>query len=267
MRGGGRVLIALILAGLATSALVCQPRLVVDTPSSYQVGDRVDLSALVVDSEGRNHPLRDVILPDAKVVVVIVLGGAYHTRPEEKFRGTLWCRDSFDDLAIQRALVRRFQDEPVQFLPIAVPPVYKPETYGWPGDPFLGKPDDAAEYQSAVATFIEATEREKDSGLLPFDTIYYDPKFRLAQNRKERQLGPEFGTIYEWQGKFKWQNDPRRYGTPTIWILKGDGTVATEPLVGNDYDSVPPDIHYGYAEASAAIENALHSNPSNPGSP
>lgn len=252
--------IGLLLAGLASSAVFCQPKLVVDSPSSYRVGDLVDLESLVLDRDGMPHQLEDIIDPNAKLLVVIIFGGAFKDRPDEAaFRGPLWCRDSFDDLAIQRALVRRFEKEAVQFIPIAVPPVYKPEDYGWPDDPFLGRPEDDPVYQAAVGSFIAATERQKRADLLPFDTIYYDPKFRLAQNRKERELGPEFGKIYDWQGKLKWHADPRRYGTPAIWILSPEGEVLTEPLVGNDYDARPPEIFYGYAEAEERISRALQS--------
>ncbi len=250
--------IAFSLAGCISASLFCQPRLVLDQPSSYQVGDKVDLGSILEDSSGAGHRLGDLIQPDARVLVLIIFGGGLKSFPdEEKFRGPLWCEDSFDDLAVQRALVSRFHEEPVQFFAVAVPPVYKPETFGWERDPFLSLPDDSEDYRQAVEQFIQATEKEKARGLLPFDTVYYDPRFRLAQNKKERELGEQFGTIYDWQGKLKWHNDPRRYGTPTIWILGRDGEVLVEPLYGNDYDSDPPEIHYGYAEASALIEHAI----------
>ncbi len=249
---------SLVLAVLASGTLYCQPRLVVETPSAYQVGDRVEADSLLMDASGETVTFGEILDPEAKAVVVIVFGGGFKSAPDrEQFRGPLWCEDSFDDLGVQRALASRFAEEPVQFVPIAVPPVYKPENFGWDQDPFLGKPDDSEEYRAAVREFIDATEEARATGMLPFEKIYYDPKFRLAQNRKERKLGPEFGEIHPWQGKLKWHLDPRRYGTPTIWILDSEGKILSEPLFGNDYDADPPEIYYGYAEAAARIEAAL----------
>jgi hypothetical protein len=55
----------------------------------------------------------------------------------------------------------------------------------------------------------------------------------------------------------KWPQDARIYGAPAIWFLGRDGTVLTEPFFGNDYDSEPPQINYGFSELTAEIERLL----------
>lgn len=258
-RLGGPRAIGLVFTLFGFVASVhCQPRLIVEEPQGYRVGERISEEAFVLDKEMVPHRIRDLIKPDVRVAVMVIFGGDFKTAPEEeKFRGPLWCEDSFDDLAVQRALVHAFKDRPVQFIAVAVPPVYHAKRFGWTDDVFLSRPDDSPEYREAAQTFIEATEREVRNGLLPFEEVYYDPKFRLAQNRKERELGPEFGPVYEWQGKLKWAEDGRKYGTPTIWLLGRDGEILTEPLFGNDYDADPPEVNYGYQDARELIERLL----------
>jgi hypothetical protein len=251
------LLIVLLFAG-SIAAASGQPKLVLKTTESYQVGDRVSEEIFILNKDMKKIPLLKLIKPDTRVVVLIFFGGGMKSRPDRtEFRGTLWCEDSFDDLSVQRALFHTFKDSAVQFVPVAVPPVYRPTSYGWEESDFLGSSEDSDTYLDAARSFIEATEREVASGLIPFPEVYYDPKFRLAQNRGERDLGPEYGTVYDWQGKLKWHQDARRYGAPTIWFLSGDGTVLAEPFFGNDYDSDPPEIYYGFAEGRDLIENLL----------
>lgn len=242
---------------LSVSAAFCQPRLITETPSGYQVGDQVDGTTLLLDNEMRPRQLKDLIEPETKVVVLIIFGAGFATPPEGAHRGPFWCEDSFDDLSVQRALYSALKNEPVQFIPVATPPVYNPAPFGWEDNVFLDQPDESEAYKEAVRSFIAATERQVESGLIPFPKVYYDPKFRLAQNKKQRELGPGFGKIYDWQGKLKWSLDSRRYGTPTLWILDGDRTVLTEPLFGNDYDSDPPEINYEFRDTRELIEKWL----------
>ena len=101
------------------------------------------------------------------------------------------------------------------------------------------------------------TEDLKKSTVIPFETIYYDPKARLLQDMEDKELSPEYGEIREWQGMFKWYEDPRRYGAPTIWLLDSSGKILTEPFWGNDYGSSPPQINYGFAELKEAIVKLL----------
>jgi len=251
-------LLVLLLVVSSMTPLFCQPKLVLKAADSYEVGDQISEVTFVLDKDMKQVTLRKLIKPETRVVVLIFFGGGMKSPPDRaEFRGTLWCEDSFDDLSVQRALFHTFKDSAVQFLPVAVPPVYRPKAYGWGERDFLGSPDDSDGYLQAARSFIKATEREVASGLIPFPEVYYDPKFRLAQNRGERELGPEYGTVYDWQGKLKWHQDARRYGAPTIWFLSSDGTVLAEPFFGNDYDSDPPEIYYGFAEGRDLIERLL----------
>ncbi len=259
-RGGSLLSLGVALLSVATA--FCQPRLITEAPGGYQVGERVDGATLLLDKDMRSHQLKDLIDPQAKVVAIIIFGAGFSTPPEGSQRGPFWCEDSFDDLSVQRALYHALKNQPVQFIPVATPPVYNPKAFGWPDNVFLDEPDESKAYQAAAREFIDATEEQIETGLIPFPTVYYDPKFRLAQNKKQHPLREGFGKIYDWQGKFKWDQDSRKYGTPTIWILSHDGTVLTEPLFGNDYDSDPPEIHYEFRDAMTLFEKWLADNPS-----
>lgn len=255
-----QLLISLSIAGLVAAAASGQegPRLVTTEPASYVPGEKIDPSIWLLDNQLQRVRLIDILKPDTRVALLIFFGGAAADFPDAEARGPLWCEDSFDDLAVQRAAYHEFLDNPsVQFIPVAVAPVYHAERFGFGDDVFLSRPDHSPEYIQAVRSFVDLTEAARATTLLPFEAIYYDPKHRLAQNRKERELGEGFGEIYPWQGQFKWHGDPRRYGTPTIWFLGPDGKVLHSPLVGNDYDAESPEINYGYRELKQIIEQLL----------
>jgi hypothetical protein len=242
-----------------------QPKLIVEEHTGYKVGDRLDPATFVLTNRLQRVRLTDVFSPDSKVVVLILFGGGAKEIPEgEEFRGSLWCEDSLDDLSVQRALYHAFKDRHVQFVPVAVPPVYSPERFAWSPDVFLGQPDSSDLFKRAVKSFLKATEVSVLDGTIPFPEVYYEPRFRLAQNHGERQLGPEFGIVHDWQGKLKWHLDGRKYGTPTLWFLDRRGTVLTEPLFGNDYDSEPPNITYGYREAKELLDELLGASSTEP---
>lgn len=236
-----------------------KPRLVMGGSTSYQTGEMADESIWLLDQQLNRVHLGELIRTETEVAVLILFGGAAAQFPESRsYRGPLWCEDSFDDLSVQRALVNYFKKDPrVQFIPVAIPPVYGASRFGFAEDVFLSEADNSPEYRQAVERFISHTEAAKTGSLLPFEEIYYDPKNRLAQNRGQRQLDETFGEIYPWQGKFKWHLDPRKYGTPTIWLLGGNLEILQDPFVGNDYDSGPPEIYYNFTDLKQAIEKHL----------
>ncbi len=252
-----KLLLPGLFLGLLSAGLMSQPKLVVSSPSSYVPGERIDPETWVLDAELRKVRLLDQVKPETRVVVLVLFGGGFRTRPEEPFRGPLWCEDSFDDLSVQRALVAEFAELPVEFLAVAAPPVFAAEKYGFQEDVFLAQGAETSEFAEAVRGFVKATEKEIETSLLPFDTVYYDPKARLTQNRDSADLGSEYGEIYPWQGKLKWHLDPRKYGAPTIWLLSATGEVLREPFWGNDYDSDPPEINYGFPELREAVSAEL----------
>lgn len=253
---------ALLLGVLFLPSLVetacSQPRLVSKKPAGYQVGDKLDPDTFVEDKDLNRVRLLEAVKPDTRVVVLVIFGGAARPEPGgHSFRGPLWCLDSFDDISVQRALVETFKDQPVEIIGIAVPPVYSTAHEDYGRDVFLGKPDDSPEFQKAARLFIDTTEQQVKNGFLPFPTLYYDLKYRLGLNRSEYMPGPAYGPVSPWVGKLKWYQDPRKYGTPTIWILSGKGEILRPPFFGNDYDSSPPEINYGYKEVREAVEQAL----------
>ena len=241
---------------LLAAGLVVQPSLNPPLPQGYGVGDRVDGGTLLLSREMETRKLSEIVTSDSKVVVLTLLGGGAPSAPvEHPLRGGLWCLDTFDDLPLQRALVRHFRDQPVQFVAVAVPPVYD-NTYGFEEDVFVRLGEQDPLLRSQAQMFIELTEQTRDSGVMPFKEIYYDPKFRLAR-RKRLQPDPDAGSFFPWQGRLRWYRDSRKYGTPTLWILDRDLTVLREPFVENNYNFDPPQIAYDFRDVRDAIAALL----------
>lgn len=243
---------ALLLLGL-----MGQPKLITSKPSSYLPGEQIDPDTWVLDSEMKKVRLLGQVGPETRLVVLALFGGGFKTRPEAPFRGTLWCQDSFDDLSVQRALAAQFAELPVKFLGVAVPPVFSAEKYGFHDEVFLNQGVETSEFVEAARAFINATEKELESSLLPYDVVYYDLKARLTHNRESGDFGPGYGEVFPWQGKLKWHLDPRQYGAPTIWLLTPSGEILREPFWGNDYDTEPPEVNYGFQELRDAVAAQL----------
>ena len=222
---------------------------------SYRPGDEVDSSVSFLDSEGRAVTLADQIDGATKLLYLIIFGGAYAKKEPDK-RGRLWCGDSSDDMAVHRTVYFNYAGEGVTFVPVATPPVYS-TGYGFKKDVFLVEPENSSAYQSALAEFIEKTEVLKQDGTLPFDAVFYDPRFRLLDNPSEHEHVPAYGTIHPWQGHFKWFEDEQRYGTPTIWLLDANLRVIRTPFWGNVYEGVPVQINYTVHDIIRALDAAL----------
>lgn len=243
------LLVVPFVAVVLSVSAFAQPRLQVEKPYGYQVGDKIEEAVTVFDNNLQPHSLVSLIKPGTKLVVLVGFGGFAAQTPQKRFRGPLWCEDSFDDLAVQRALVSAFRRSPVQFIGIAVPPVYNPVRYGYPENVFLGIPEDSAEFIASAKRFIEGTQEHINSGLIPLDQVYYDPRYRLAE--KPTPGGPT------WQGKLRWHLDPRKYGLPIIWLIGPKGEILQEPFFSNEYASDPPHIMYQFQDVKAAIEKYL----------
>ncbi|MFZ0429744.1 MAG: hypothetical protein WAO20_16630 [Acidobacteriota bacterium] len=204
------------------------------------------------------QPVRlwDQVGADARVVVLILFGGAAAAVPEGAFRGPLWCQDSFDDLSIQRALIHRFGERhDVRFLAVAVPPVFAPAHYGFPEGAFsLTSGPVPPSDREPLRQFIDGTLRQQRASLLPYPQIFFDPYLALLRR-------PQGGQDAPWQGSLKWPRDPRKYGVPTIWVLSGSGRVLCEPFWGNEYAATPPQIRYGFSDLEAAVERGLEASP------
>ncbi|HRV08251.1 MAG TPA: hypothetical protein P5568_07250 [Acidobacteriota bacterium] len=237
--------------GASLKALGASLSLRNDVRVSYEPGERIDAHTVVWDSTLTPVLLEDVLRSGPSVTVVVLFGGATLEKPPGMFRGPLWCQDSFDDLAIQRALVNSFPPERVRFLGIAAPPVFTPARYGFPEDLLKGGSPPPGPVRDALKAFAEATEDLRKTGLLPYHELYYDPQLSLLY-RPPEDLGAA-----QWWGRWKWKEDDRRYGLPTMWVVDSQGFILTSPLWGNDYGSRPPHIRYGYNEALTVVQEAL----------
>lgn len=222
--------------------------------AGYVPGDTVDAATFVQDLMQRPLRLLDIPRADTKVVVLVLFGGAYLSAADR--HGGIWCGDSLDDFALQKAAARRFQSTDVQFVGVACPPVYS-SRYGFEKDVFLDQPDGAPRYAAAAETFIARTEALRKGGTIPFETVAYDLRYRLLWNATEHAATAAYGPVHPWQGRFRWHKDEQRYGTPCIWFLGRTGKVLREPLYGNNYSSTPPRILYTYWELEAAVGEAL----------
>jgi hypothetical protein len=259
-RNGFWIAVALVSVASSTFALG-QPRLVMEKPAGYQIGDVIE-PEVFVDRDLQRHSLVSLIKPDVKVVALVIFGGAALRSPDNRpHRGPLWCEDSFDDMTIERALVAAFQHDPVQFIGVAVPPVYNPSAYGYSDKAFLGFTDASPEFLENARRFVDACEVQEKTRLIPFSEVYYDLKYRLAGKLKTGEGGVSDSERYPWEGKLRWREDPRNYGVPIVWLLGPEGRILQAPFFGNDWGSDPPQVQYEYHDVKAAIEKYLGAAP------
>jgi hypothetical protein len=217
-------------------------------------GDTIDSGVFFLDAAQKPVRLLSIIRPETKAAVLVIFGGAYLTTTDK--HGGIWCEDSLDEFANLKAASNAWKDKGTQFVAVACPPVYS-DRYGFEKDVFLDEPDSSPRYQAAVRQFIERNEALRKERTIPFEVVYYDPRFRLLWNPKEHAPVPAYGPVYSWQGKFKWHKDEQRYSTPCIWFLNAKGTVLREPLYGNNYSAMPPKILFTYWELDGAIGESI----------
>lgn len=247
VKAGGTVIVAAAAAAGGTI-------LGAEQKPCYMPGDVVDGDVFLQDAQLKPIKLLDAVKPGTKVVALALIGGAYLTTTDK--HGGMWCEDTLDEFPNLKAANTAWKDRGVQFIGVACPPVYS-DRYGWGKNVFLDEPDSSPKYQQAVKQFVERTEALRKDRTIPFDPLYYDPRFRLLWNAKEHEATAAYGPVHPWQGRFKWHKDEQRYSTPVIWFLDAKGKVLREPLYGNDYAGVPPRILYTYWELEAAIGEAL----------
>ena len=170
--------------------------------SSYRVGELLLPETVVRDSS--LHPLKllELLSWEARVVVVVLFGGgAKRLDPTKSPRGGLWCPDSYRELRLHQELLRTFRNRPVQFIAIAVPPVFGSATFGYQDGIFL-RTSSSLDYLVEARSFIRATRKASERGALPFPNIYFDPRFELGRTSPATSgVGhPEAA----WRGKLKW---------------------------------------------------------------
>jgi hypothetical protein len=222
--------------------------------SCYLPGDIVDGEVFFLDAQRKPVRLLDALKPGVKVMVLAIIGGAYLTATDK--HGGIWCEDTLDEFGNIKAAANAFKDKGVQFVGVACPPVYS-DRYGWEKGVFLDEPESSEKFSQAARQFIEKTEALKKDRTIPLETLFYDLRYRLLWNKREYSAKPGYGTVYPWQGKFKWQKDEQRYGTPCFWFLDPKGKILREPLYGNNYSSVPPRILFTYWELESALGESL----------
>ncbi|NIM41478.1 MAG: hypothetical protein GTO74_09680, partial [Hydrogenophaga sp.] len=71
--------------------------------------------------------------------------------------------------------------------------------------------------------------------MLPFDLVFFDPRFRLLADPRLEHAAAVTGPTPTWQGRFKWYEDTQTYGTPTIWVLERERDVHGPPFFMNVY--------------------------------
>jgi hypothetical protein len=221
-----------------------------ETNTCYKPGDVINPEIFMLDAQQNKVRLLETAKPGTKLVVLAIVGGAYLTTTDK--HGGIWCEDTLDEFANLKAVYNGWRDRGVQFVAVACPPVYS-DKYGFPKDVFLIESESSPRYKSAVEKFIEKTEALRKDRTIPFDPVYYDPRFRLLWNGKEHAATAGYGTVYPWQGKFKWHKDEQRYSTPCVWFLSPNGRVLREPFYGNNYSAIPPKILFTYWELDGAI--------------
>ncbi|NNF42658.1 MAG: hypothetical protein HKN62_06365 [Phycisphaerales bacterium] len=216
-------------------------------PSCYLPGDRIDAGVTVETADGVGVSLHELIRsrPDVRAVVLCILAGGEAT--PGKARGGIWCEDSFSEIANLRLLHLTYAERGVLFVGVLCPPVFHEAQFGYDEDAFW---DSAHErYQANVERFVDASAGLVDTVGLPFDLVGFNPRFTL--------LGaPEAGDP-PWHGRFKWFEDDQTYGTPTTWVLNGDGVVVGPAFYKNVYESPGRKLRYTARDVAEVLDRLV----------
>lgn len=223
-----------------------------ERPSCYLPGERIDAGVTVENAEGRKLKLGDLVSAADRAVLLCILSGA--EAKDVAKRGGLWCEDSYSELQALRHLLLDYEPKGVRFIAVACPPVHHEERFGYAKGGFLEAGPEDPLYKRMRRRFVDATLALRDNDVLPFEDLYFDPRFRL--------LGSRTPGAPIWQGRFKWHEDTQTYGTPTLWILsrnpdRGDLEVYGEPFHMNVYESEGRRIRYTVRDIKARLDRLL----------
>lgn len=222
----------------------------------YRVGEMIAPETFVYNRIGEKKRLLELARPETKVIYLLLFGGA-SASPVETYGG-IWCSDSFNDMPISNYLNLKYRERGVTFIAVACPPVYSEQDYGFPGDTFLALSETSEDWRQTFESFVQATYDLQNTHVIPFDKIYFDPKFRLMFNHNKRANGIAFSdSILTWMGKLKPCSDKQSHSLPTIWLLSPNGKVLHEPFAGNRYGTSTQRINFTVREVEAALESIL----------
>lgn len=222
----------------------------------YLVGEKIAGDVSIVDENGEQLRLLDIVTSETKLIYLVLFGGpSLNPRHSE---GGLWCEDSFNDMPISNFNYRKYAGQGVQFIPVVCPPVYHERRFGYENGAFLQTPDEDEKYKENFSAFVEATKKLQETNVIPFEKVYFDPRFRLMFNFDEMEETPDdAGKNVGWLGKFKPCGDSQRYSTPTIWLLSAEGKVLRKPFYGNRYAEDRLQIRFTVREVDTAIAELL----------
>lgn len=223
----------------------------------YQPGDTIAPEVSVVDKSGNPQRLLDLAGQDTRLIYLVLFGGP-SLNPSHT-EGGLWCEDSFNDMPISNYLAKKYRDRGVRFIPVVCPPVYHERRFGYDPGAFLEASDTSEVFRDNFQRLVAATKALQKSRVIPFEAVYFDPRFRLLFNFEQMEnLQNYAGGRPAWLGKFKPCGDYQRYSTPTIWLLSPRGEVLHEPFFGNRYADNRQQIRFTVRDVEAAIQSLLN---------
>ena len=229
-------------------------------PPCYRPGEKIAPEIYVYDGAGRRQPLLELVTPETKVIYLLLFGGP--TLNPERSQGGLWCEDTFNDMPISNYLYLKYRERGVTFVPVACPPVYHAKIFGYTGNALLALPEGAPEWHEALANFIGAARTLQENHVIPFEEVYFDPRFHLLFNYDRREdLPPLPDEAPAWIGKFKPCRDHQSYSTPTIWLLSRAGEVLHEPFAGNRYAPAEQRLRYTARDLEEVLLKVLEPAP------
>jgi hypothetical protein len=225
----------------------------------YGRGDIISPQVFVTDRKGSEVSLRGLLEASTSDINVLYIFGGGDLGNDSP--GHLWCPDSFEDMHILRTLVAKYADGGVNFIAVAVAPVYHSQTLGAQVGVFLNEPDDSRAFRKARRDFLESTLAAFDDGILPVQP-YFDVRDRLNLARGPGlEPGDAFGPVAEWMGAFRVITGAGFYGVPSLWLLSKDGEILADVFRGNVYHGNASDIsvNYTFSDVDSALQTLLSS--------
>ena len=224
------------------------------SPTCWQPGEVVDGKVTVQDSAGKSIKLADIAAKKpCKGIAFYIVAGAEGGNTRK--RGGLWCEDSFSDLPLLRHLKLDYEKRGIRFIAVLCPPVYHEANFAYDQGSFLTRSDDDPVYKKNRALFVQRSLALAANDVLPFEEIYFDPRFRLLANPERGAAS--VGERPAWQGRFKWSEDTQTYGTPCLWILDADLRVFGKPFYMNVYESEGRLLRYSARDVGSRLDRLL----------